>query len=198
MIWEILGDNRSGKGLVSALFAWDAFNHDRTIYVNCPMNPQTQEYDHILNFPHIDYDPAGMFQFNLKDCVVLTDEGEIYMDSAFRNRAVRNMYLFGYQARKRGIDWYYTTVRIKNIDLRIRLNPDFILETVRFPKDYRKPLAAVKIIVTPRYGNKDHSIWLRNPARFFKLYNHEVMVVPPVETVRAIKTVRAITTTPAK
>ena len=186
MIWEIHGDNRSGKGLLEALFAWHGYNDGRTIYCNCPLNPITEEYDHILNFPHLDYNPAGMFNYNLKDCVVITDEGEIYMDSAFRTKAVRNMYLFGYQARKRGIDWYYTTVRIKNIELRIRLNPDFALETIRFPKDYRKPLIAVKVIVTPRYGKKDHTIWLRHPERFFPLYNHEVMVIPPVETVKAI------------
>ena len=65
MIWEIHGDNRSGKGLLEALFAWHGYNDGRTIYCNCPLNPITEEYDHILNFPHLDYNPAGMFNYNL-------------------------------------------------------------------------------------------------------------------------------------
>ena len=186
MIFEEYGDNRSGKTLLEALFAWIAVNRGKTVFCNCPMNPMTQQRDHILNFPHIDYDPSGLFNYNLKDAHVITDEGELYMDSAFRTKAVRNLYLFGYQARKRDVDWHYTTVRIKNIDLRVRLNPDFAIQTIRFPKDYRKPLIAIKMIVTPRYGGKDHTIWLRHPERFFPLYNHGVMVIPPVETVRAI------------
>ena len=180
MIWEHFGDNRSGKTLLHAIFAWEAYNQDKQVLCNCEFNPVTQQMDHILNFPHIDYEPKKLFYMNLRDCCIITDQAELYMDSALRNATARALYRFGYQVKKRGIDWHFDTVRIKNIEIRVRLNPDFALETKRFPRDYKKPLEAIKIVVTPRYG-KDRTIWIRHPETFFPLYNHDVMVVPEPE-----------------
>jgi hypothetical protein len=191
-IYEIHGDNRSGKGVIEALMAWSAFVEGDPIYCNCPRDPATGDYDHILNFPHQDYNPATAFYQNWHDVTAITDEGEIYMDSAFRTKAVRNVYLFGYQVRKRGIRWIYSTVRLKNIELRVRLNPDFAIETKRYPKDAQKPLRAVKLIVTGRYSRHDRIMWLQNKRLrdgnrlfedyIFRLYNHDVMVTPSVES----------------
>lgn len=199
-IFEIFGDNRSGKGVLAAILASIQFAHDDPVYANCPVDPGTGEIDHIYNFPHVDYEPAKLFYMGLRDVTVVTDESDIFMDSAYRNKTSRDLYRFGYQVKKRGITWIYSTVRIKNIEFRVRTNPDFGMETVRYPKDARKPLVAVKVIVTPRYSEKTRTTWIRNHrlpdgrwffADFvFKLYNHDVMVIPTQE--------KAISPAPAK
>lgn len=166
-----------------------------TVYANCPKDPITGEYDHIYNFPHEDYDPADIFFMRLKDVTVVTDESDIFMDSAYRTKTSRNLYRFGYQVRKRGIIWLYSTTRIKNVEFRVRTNPDFGIETLRFPKDARKPLIAIKLIITPRRATHDRILWIHNKQLpngnrlfedfLFKLYNHRVMVTPAMESVKA-------------
>lgn len=194
-IFEIFGDNRSGKGVFQAALTWDAFARGDTVYANCPVDPLTSEPDHIYNFPHEDYDPSDIFFQRLRDVTVVTDESDIFMDSAYRTKTSRNLYRFGYQVRKRGILWLYSTVRIKNIEFRVRTNPDFGIETIRFPKDARKPLVAIKVVVTPRYSTHDRTMWIRNKPLpnggrmfqdfLFKIYNHHVMVTPAMESVKA-------------
>lgn len=199
-IFEIYGDNRSGKGVFAAVLAWDSYLAGDQVWANCPKDPITGAPDHIYNFPHEDYDPAQLFFLRLHDVTVVTDESDIFMDSAYRTQTSRNLYHFGYQVKKRGIKWIYSTVRIKNIEFRVRTNPDFGIETVRYPRDARKPLIAVKLVITPRFSSHDRTVWLRNKRLpdggllfqdgIFKLYNHDVMVTP--------QTVRAITPSPSK
>ena len=53
MIYEHLGDNRSGKTFTNALFAWEAYNLGRTVYCNCgkdasgnePLGDEEQQHD---------------------------------------------------------------------------------------------------------------------------------------------------------
>lgn len=134
----------------------------------------------ILNFPHTHYDVEEIRDLDLFDCYVMTDESVEFMDARrSMKKGTMEMSYFGYQATKRNVDWHFDAVRAKNIDPRIRLNPHFWIETMRLPHDPRIPLMAVKMIITPRYGNKTRTIYLTEPWKYYPIYNHIVLVPPP-------------------
>jgi len=179
-IFQHVGPNRSGKSLGMALEAWKAFRRDVDIYCNCSVNPFTQQVEHIINFPHYDYEPGSLMQMGLKGVFIITDQAEQFMDATAPTKAVRQMGYFAYQAKKRSIAWHYDTVRAKNIYNRVRLNPDWIIYSKRFPHNWRQPLKAVRLELTTDErgdGNVQSRIrWIFNPERFFPLYNDVAMV----------------------
>jgi len=173
MIFEHIGDNRSGKTATMAIFAYVAHKNGQTVYCNCP------DDEHILNFPHQDIDPYQMLERDLFNSYVMTDQAEQALDArrAMKTEMLETSY-FGYQATKRLVDWHYDTVRHKNIDPRIRLNPHFYIKTVRIPKNPNEQLKAIKILSQSRYSTKTKTHYIINPERFYKIYNHLVMIRP--------------------
>lgn len=177
-IFEHTGPNRSGKTMLSAIEAWIAFNMGLDVYCNCPTNPFTEEIEHILNFPHYDYVPGELFHLGLKSCYVMTDQAEQFMDATAPTKAVRNLGYFNYQAKKRNLAWHFDTVRHKNIYNRIRLNPDWIIYTRRYPRDWREPVQAIRLEIT-----QDEHVrvrWIVDPIGkgVGTLYNDVVLVRP--------------------
>jgi hypothetical protein len=178
-IYEHVGPNRSGKTMLSAIEAWVAYNRGLQVYCNCSENPFTGKTEHILNFPHTDYVPGDLMQMGLRGVYVMTDQAEQFMDATAPTKAVRQMGYFNYQAKKRWIAWHYDTVRHKNIYNRVRLNPDWIIYTRRYPHDWRKPLVAIRLEITQDENTRVR--WILNPERFFPLYNDVAMVRPEEE-----------------
>ena|SRR2546427_2698474 len=179
-IYEHWGANRSGKTLLHALFGFFAYLMGMKVYSNCPRNPYTGQLDHIIRYPHEDYDPNHLLHINLYNAYIITDQAEQVMDARRSNQTtVRNIGFFGYQAKKRLCSWHYDTVRINNIDPRIRLNPDFLVGTTRYPKDWRQPLKAIKIAIWAENGDRTLYLAPSTWEPFFKLYNHDVMLTPP-------------------
>src|SRR6266568_5720996 len=80
MIYEHLGDNRSGKTFTNALFAWEAYNLGRTVYCNCGKDASGRSL-HILNFPHRHYQFEELRQMDLYECYVMSDESVEFMDA---------------------------------------------------------------------------------------------------------------------
>lgn len=172
------GDNRAGKSLTIAVLGWLAHCAGQKVYSACPMQ-QDGRISHFINYPHEDIDPTTIYQADLYDCTLLEDEFEQLADSRMSwDRRIRLSTYFNYQAKKRGVNWLWTAVRHANVDIRIRRNPDFIIENHRVPKDWRLPLQAVKWKVWNRYSEKPKTFWLMKPQRFFALYNHR-LVIPP-------------------
>jgi hypothetical protein len=181
-IYELGAPNRWGKTFTMAKGAWDAYLNGKEVWCNCSVNPKTGQIEHTLNFPHRDYDPYKLFNEDLLDVYVITDQGEQVMDArACAKKDIRNLGYFNYQAKKRGIAWRYDTVRHKNIDPRIRLNPDFIIYPYRIPKDWRLPLQMIRLRVEWDGG----IAWLKikRPEEYFPIYNHMAMQRPPAETI---------------
>lgn len=178
-IWEHFGQNRSGKSLLMAVFAWLAYLAGMDVYANCPTDPKTGGLDHILNFAHYCINAADLFSLNLYGVFVLIDEGAQRLDS-YRSTSteVRDLGHWGYQVRKRKIIWHYDTVLHGNVEKRVRRNPDYYVETVRVPRDYHQPLQAVKIVFTENITGQETVRFLLEPWRFFPVYNHEAMVRP--------------------
>lgn len=178
MIHEHVGDNRSGKTFVNALFAWEAYNQGRKIYFNCPEVESPTGFECIINFPHSHVDMDRIQQYDLVNCYVGTDESVEDMDSrrSMKN-TVREIGFFGYQATKRGVDWHYDAVRHKNIDPRIRLNPHYIIESFRIPRNPKLPLLAIKLEIQYRYApGVKRTLWFHRPQEYYPIYNHFVRV----------------------
>jgi hypothetical protein len=182
MIYEHLGDNRSGKTFTNALFAWEAYNLGRTVYCNCGKDTQGRSM-HILNFPHRHYQFEKLREMDLYECYVMSDESVEFMDAFDApKRMMREIGYFGYQATKRGVDWHYDAVRHKNIYNRVRLNPHYYIQSVRYPHNPKLPIQAIKLIIVSRYSAQAKTVWMRQPVlgTFFPIYNH-VVLVPPKE-----------------
>jgi len=182
MIYEHLGDNRSGKTFTNALFAWEAYNLGRTVYCNCGKDARGRSL-HILNFPHRHYQFEELRQMDLYECYVMSDESVEFMDAFDApKRMMREIGYFGYQATKRGVDWHYDAVRHKNIYNRVRLNPHYYIQSVRYPHNPKLPVQAIKLIIISRYSSQAKTLWMRQPTlgRFFPIFFF-VVLVPPRE-----------------
>lgn len=175
--------NRFGKTFMHALGGWYAYHNGRKVYANCPTDPKSGQIEHILNYPHIDYDPYKLRFTNLFDAYVMIDEAGQVMDARVCSKKdVRQLGYFIYQAKKRGLSLHYDTLRHKNIDPRIRLIPDFILLLERVPKNWRLPLQSIRIQIEHSEGIS-HAI-IRNPTIYFgnpakgipPIYNDKVML----------------------
>ena len=186
-IYQHVGPNRSGKGMGLAIEAWKAYRRGVPVFANCTLNPYTEEKDHILRFPHYDYDPDQLFKMALEGVFVITDQAEQFMDSGAATTAVRNMGHFGYQAKKRSIAWHFDTVRSRNIYNRVRKNPDWIIYSKRIPPDWHKPLQAVQYeLTTDERGDgsiQSRKILLVHPIErgFGNLYNSLAYVLKQEE-----------------
>ena len=176
-IGELVAPNRSGKTFVNCLGGWFAFNEGRTVLCNCPVSPRSGKIEHIINYPHIDYDPYNLITMDLYGPYIITDQAEQVMDARVCSRKdIRNLGYFNYQAKKRECSWRYDTVRHKNIDPRIRLNPDYALEIHRVPKNWREPLRAIRIKLM--IDNSESWLRIENPSEYFPIYNDKVMLRP--------------------
>jgi len=178
MLYEHVGDNRSGKTFTNALFAWEAYNLGRKIYCNCSLDIEREgEYLCILNFPHYHIDLDRIRKTNLTNCYVMSDESVEFLDA---RRAMKQTILeltyFNRQATKRNVDWHYDAVRHEDIDPRVRTNPHFRITTVRVPKDPRKPLLAIRVRVENRYSSTIKRFSLSNYSNpplssYYPIYN---------------------------
>ncbi|HJZ04551.1 MAG TPA: hypothetical protein VJ327_01660 [Patescibacteria group bacterium] len=165
-----------------AAYAWEAYNHGRKIYCNCPVLSGSGLFDCILNFPHTHLNPEQYYEMDLFNCYLLTDESAIPLDSRNSMSAGRrDVTAFARQAKKRGVSWHYDTIRKEDIDTRVRNNPDFLIYSQRIPPDIKADLIAIKIVVTNRVTGSYTEGYFTEPRRFFPIYNHLTMVRKTVE-----------------
>jgi hypothetical protein len=176
-IYQYIGPNRSGKGMGMAIEEWKAWRRGIPVFANCTENPYTGEIDHILRFPHYDYDPNKIFPMALEGVCVRLDQAEQFIDATAPTKAVRNFGNFSYQAKKRLIRLDFDTVRPRNIYNRVRFNSDWNIYCKRYPHDWHQPLKAVLFdLRTDEKGDgtvQSRKVLLRNPIErgFGKLYN---------------------------
>ncbi len=131
-----------------------------------------------LNIPHIDYNPYELIHEDLYDVYVMTDQFEQVADARICGKKdIRNLGYFNYQAKKRGIAWRYDTPRHKNIDPRIRLNPDAWILPERIPRNWREPLKAIRLILD--MNGRIRFLKINNPQDYFDIYNDKIMLRPP-------------------
>ena len=102
-IYEISGGGRSGYGqqnrvgktFTMALGGWYAEESGMDVYCNCPTNMVNGEKEHILNIPHIDYNPYELIHEDLYDVYVMTDQFEQVADARICGKKdIRNLGYF--------------------------------------------------------------------------------------------------------
>lgn len=175
-ISEHRAGNRAGKTFGEALYAWEAFNQGRPVFCNCPQL-SLGRYDCILNFAHRHLDPDEYYQADLFDCYLMTDESADPLDARRAMTKKRtDLTNFARQVKKREIHWHYDTIRPGDIEPRVRENPDFVIESFRYPREIFKPLEALKFVVTSRYSAAQRTFWIREPWRYYPIYNQRAMM----------------------
>jgi hypothetical protein len=186
-IYEIAGggrssrgqQNRIGKTFTMAYGGYLAYEAGMDVWCNCPTNPRTGEQDHILNYPHYDFNPYDLLEEDLWNVYLMIDQAEQVMDATAASAAVRNLGNWTYQAKKRGIAFRFDTPRHKNIYNRVRLNPDAWIYPERIPGNWRLPLKAIRLIVDHAELNRRFFVRINNPSDYFPIYNDKVMLRPP-------------------
>lgn len=185
-IYEISGggkdghrqQNRIGKTFTMAYSGYFAEEAGMDVWCNCPTNPRTETREHILNYPHYDFDPYELINEDLWNVYLMIDQAEQVMDATQATSAVKNLGNFVYQARKRAIAFRYDTPRHKNIFNRIRLNIDAWIYPERIPANWKLPLKAIRLIVDLPTGRR-FFLRINNPQDYFPIYNDKVMLRPP-------------------
>lgn len=145
------------------------------ILVNCPY---WTDQPCIVNYPHTHYYPFDLYKMHPINSFVMTDQGEQFMDARkCSTDEIIDMSYWNYQAMKQGDSWSFDTVRHKNIDPRIRLNPTFYIKLFRIPPNFNYQLQAVKVKAYPNDDSGRKIIfYILNPQRFYPLWDHKVKV----------------------
>jgi len=173
--------NRAGKTFGLALFAWESYNQGRPVFCNCP-KLSIGVYDCLLNFPHKHLDPPDYYRADLFDCYLMTDEAADPLDARrAMTKARGDLTSFARQVKKREIHWHYDTIRPGDIEPRVRENPDYIIESFRYPKEIFRPLQALRFVITSRYSSVQKTIWITEPWKWYPVYNHWPMSRRPIE-----------------
>lgn len=175
-IFEHVADNRSGKTFLMAFFAWLAYLEGKTVLCNCQKDAtKPGGYDCILNFPHFHYHPRDLFNMNLFNTYIMTDQAEQFFDARLAQKTeIRKIGYWEKQVMKSNDEFHFDTTRHKDIEYRIRFNPTFLIRTERIPKDPEEPLQAIRMLTQSRYADNQHIVkgYFLNPSVFFPIYNH--------------------------
>lgn len=185
MLFEHVGDNRSGKTYLMALWAFFDWLAGRRVYANCRVDKTYPSgYDCFLNFPHWHYNPSELYYMGeLPNCTVITDEAGEYMDA--RKAGADEVLQIGYwgkQATKQGIDWHWDTVYHDEIEKRIRKKWHYQIQTTRIPHDPNKTLVAIRVESRSRYNATFKRGYFPNPdwnlpiSTFYDIYNDKATI----------------------
>ena len=124
MIIGFIGQRNSGKTLTMTIEAYKKYKQGFKIYSN-----------YHLNFPYTPYTVDDLIMFAesgmyFGNSIFLIDELHIYFDS--RSRGKRNT-IFSYflnQSSKNDIDVFYTSQFARQVEVRLRLNTEIVVESV--------------------------------------------------------------------
>ena len=184
-IFEHVADFRSGKTFLMAFFAYLAYLDGRPVLCNCQKDPRMPGgYDCILNFPHYHYRPRDLFELQLFNTYIMTDQAEQFFDARLAQKTeIRRIGYWEKQVLKSGDEFHFDTTRHKDIEKRIRFNPTFLIRTERIPKDPEAPLQAIRILTQSRFADNQNiqKGYFLNPAYFFPIYNHTASIHRDIE-----------------
>lgn len=192
MIIGFIGGRNSGKTCSMTIEAYKKYRQGYKIYSNYHLNFPYTPYtiDDLLAFAE-----AGMYFGNT---IFLIDEIHIYFDA--RSSGQKRNKIFSYflnQSSKNDIDVYYTSQFARQVEIRLRLNTEIVVESVcksfvwthknskpimlenyrPKPKDYRtKTYITNRIIKFSDTGQDKISERVYYANKYFKLYDtHEVI-----------------------
>lgn len=124
MIIGFIGQRNSGKTLTMTLEAYKKFKEGYTIYSN-----------YHLNFPYTHYDINDLMEFAesgvyFNDCIFLVDEIHIMFDSRSSGKARNRIFSYWLNMSSKGnFDVWYTTQFSRQVEIRLRLNTEIVVES---------------------------------------------------------------------
>lgn len=151
MIIGFIGSRGSGKTLSMTIEAYKKYKQGYKIYSNYHLNfPYTPfTVDDLLMFAE-----SGMYFGNT---VFLIDEIHIYFDSRASGKK-RNM-IFSYflnQSSKNDIDVYYTSQFARQVEIRLRLNTEIVVESTARVFVWKTPTSKPVMLENYRPKPSDH------------------------------------------
>lgn len=123
MIIGFIGQRNSGKTLSMTIEAYKKYKQGYKIYSNYHLNFSYTPYtvDDLMSFAE-----SGMY-FN--DSIFLCDELHIYFDSRSSGKARNRIFSYWLNMSSKGnFDIYYTTQFARQVEIRLRLNTEIVVE----------------------------------------------------------------------
>lgn len=159
MITGFIGQRNSGKTLTMTIEAYKKYRQGYTIYSN-----------YHLNFPYTPYDIDDLLVYAEEgryfgNAIFLIDELHIYFDS--RTSGQKRNRIFSYflnQSSKNDIDIMYTSQYARQVEIRLRLNTEVVVESscvsLVWEKGQSKPVT--KYNYRPKPTDKKTITWVQN------------------------------------
>lgn len=185
MLFEHVGENRSGKTFLMAVWGFCDWLRGQHVYANCREDSDFPGgFDCFLNYPHRHYNPYELRQMpEVYKCTVITDEaGEILDSRMAADLDIREIGYWGKEATKAGVDWHWDTVYHDEIEKRIRKKWHYQIQTVRIPRDPTKPLLGIRVESRSRYESTFRKGYFPNPRwnlpinTFYPIYNDQATI----------------------
>ncbi len=178
MLFEHVGDNRSGKTFLMAMWAFFDWLRGVKVYANCRTDSKFPGgYDCFINYPHYHYDPEFGMPYE-PDTTVITDESLRTLESRRAGKeAILEKGYWAREATKAGQDWHWDAFDHTEIEKRVRRSWHYQIKTTRIPHDPDEPLAAIRVEARSRYSAKWRKGYFPNPdwnlpvSFFFPVYN---------------------------
>lgn len=116
MIYSLEGPMGTGKTLTGvAICAQDYWDEEKRIITNCHLNDVP--YTHFT----LEYFLENMISGEIENCSLFLDELYQIMDCRLSTQKItRIMTYFIVQTRKRDVDFYFSTHRLENVEVRLR------------------------------------------------------------------------------
>lgn len=124
MIIGVIGDRGSGKTLFMTLEAFNQYRKGKKVYSNYqlkfPILKNTKKYELIKNDFFTNFN-----KYNFNNVCMFLDEIYVYIDSRNSGSNINKvMSYFFNQTRKTGVDLYYSTQFLSQVDKRLRFNTE--------------------------------------------------------------------------
>ncbi len=173
MIVGFIGDIGGGKTASLVKEVYIKYLSGRKIFSNIKLN---FPYTHVSQEDLLEMASGG---FNLQDGVLVLDEIHIYLDSrTSMSKENRVITYFALQTRKVGVDLYYTTQYINQVDLRLRNLTNALIECYTQENSETKEKYTLNVIRMRKINKVITKKIIFQTSKVYNLYNtYEVVSV---------------------
>lgn len=163
MIIGFIGQRNSGRTLSMTIEAYKKYKQGYKIYSNYHLNFPYTPYtvDDLMSFAE-----SGMY-FN--DSIFLCDELHIYFDSRSSGKTRNKIFSYWLNMSSKGnFDIYYTTQFARQVEIRLRLNTEIVVECSCRAVIWATPTSKPRIVENERPKPKDYKSTAYITCRYIK------------------------------
>lgn len=178
MLFEHVGDNRSGKTFLMSMWGFFDWLRGVRVYANCrPDNKFPGGFDCFINYPHFHYDPDLEMPQEPGSTVILDESLRPLESRRAGKQIIMDKGYWVREATKAGQDVHWDAFEHLEIEKRVRRSWHWQIKTTRIPRDPNDPLIAIRVEARHRYNASWHKGYFPNPNWnlpvnfFFPVYN---------------------------